>query len=55
MNWRLSGLSRDEAAATPAIREGQRLIAAPALRPTPGFAATPLRGIADFRRLLQLH
>ena len=32
--WRLSGLTRDEAAASPAIRQGDRLIAAPKLYAT---------------------
>lgn len=55
LNWRVSGLSRDEAAASPAIRDGARLIAAPVLRAEPPFLATPLRNTGDFRRLLLHH
>ena len=53
--WRGLGLTRDEAAATPAIRDGTDLIAAPVLRHTRGYAAEPLRGAADFRRLVMAH
>lgn len=55
VNWRDSGLSRDDAAASPAIRQDGRLIAAPALRKTPAHACWPLRGAADFRTLVMAH
>lgn len=53
--WRGSGLTRDEAAASPAIREDDRLVAAPLLRSTPPYRAWPLRRTADFRRLVMAH
>lgn len=55
VNWRASGLSRDDAAASPAIREADRLIAAPLLRTGSGYRAEPLRDAADFRRLVMAH
>lgn len=54
-NWRVSGLLRDEAAASPAVWQGDRLIAAPLLQPQPGIGVTPLRGAADFHRLVKAH
>lgn len=53
--WRDSGLLRDEAAASPAIWQDGVLIAAPLLRDHPGIALRPLRGAADFRRLVKAH
>lgn len=55
LNWRLSGLGRDEAAASPAIWQGDRLIAAPLLRPCPPFRSNPLRGPTEFRKLVMAH
>lgn len=52
--WRASGLGRDEAAATPAIWQGERLIAAPVLRRT-GFTAAPLRQFDALRALIFAH
>ncbi|MDO5613276.1 MAG: tRNA lysidine(34) synthetase TilS [Paracoccus sp. (in: a-proteobacteria)] len=54
VNWRLSGLSRDEAAASPAIRAKGRVLAAPALRPQAPWHAEPLRGATEFGRLVHL-
>lgn len=53
--WRDSGLGRDEAAASPAIWQEGALIAAPLLREHPGVVLRPLRGAADFRRLVKAH
>ncbi len=53
--WRLSGLTRDEAAASPAIRQGDRLITAPLLRDAPPFAISPARSAADFRIMVMAH
>lgn len=53
--WRGSGLTRDEAAASPALREGTRLIAAPLLRSSLSYQLWPVRGAADFRRLVMAH
>lgn len=53
--WRGSGLTRDEAAASPAICEGSRLIAAPLLRTASAWQVSPLRNAADFRRLVMAH
>lgn len=55
VKWRLSGLGRDEAAATPAVWEGDSLIAAPLIRATAPYELRPLRGSADFRRLVMAH
>ena len=55
VKWRLAGLTRDEAAATPAIWEGDRLVAAPLVRATALYDLRPLRGAADFRRLVMAH
>lgn len=52
--WRASGLGRDEAAASPAIWQGDTLIAAPVLRKTP-FTAVPLRDLDRFRALIRAH
>ncbi|ABL68801.1 tRNA lysidine(34) synthetase TilS [Paracoccus denitrificans] len=54
-DWRGAGLMRDEAAASPGIWAGDRLIAAPVLRPAPGYGAKPLRGVKEFRGLLYTH
>lgn len=53
--WRDSGLLRDEAAASPGIWQDGRLIAAPLLRDHPGITLIPVRGAADFRRLVKAH
>ncbi|MBC9247981.1 tRNA lysidine(34) synthetase TilS [Paracoccus sp. 11-3] len=53
--WRQSGLPRDEAAASPAVWEGDQLIAAPLLRPHPSIEIFPLRDAADFRRMVMAH
>lgn len=55
LGWRLAGLGRHEAAALPAIWEAGRLIAAPLIRPAPPFDLRPLRGAADFHRLVMAH
>ena len=55
VNWRDSGLLRDEAAASPAVWQEDRLIAAPLLRPHADFSTHPLRGASDFRRLVKAH
>lgn len=55
VNWRLSGLSREEAAASPTVREGTRLVAAPLLRACAPFVVEPLRDASHFRRLLMAH
>ncbi|KRW94855.1 tRNA lysidine(34) synthetase TilS [Paracoccus sp. MKU1] len=55
LDWRGAGLMRDEAAASPGIWTGDRLIAAPVLRPAPGYGAKPLRGMQEFRALLYTH
>lgn len=53
--WRGLGLTRDEAAASPALREGERLVAAPLLRSQAPVQLWPVRGAADFRRLVMAH
>ncbi|MDO5632092.1 MAG: tRNA lysidine(34) synthetase TilS [Paracoccus sp. (in: a-proteobacteria)] len=55
VNWRLSGLSRDEAAATPAIRADGRLLATPVLQPQAPWRVEPLRNAGEFGRLVHLH
>ena len=55
LGWRDSGLLRDEAAASPAIWQGDRLIGAPLLRQVPGITVSALRGAADFRSLVKAH
>ncbi|AUH32539.1 tRNA lysidine(34) synthetase TilS [Paracoccus tegillarcae] len=52
--WRASGMGRDEAAATPAIWQDQRLIAAPVLRRS-SHLARPLRGSDAFRSVIFAH
>ncbi|MDO5659269.1 MAG: tRNA lysidine(34) synthetase TilS [Paracoccus sp. (in: a-proteobacteria)] len=54
-DWRAAGLARDEAAATPAIRQGAEIIAAPALVAHPRLGAKPLRGADDFRDMFFAH
>ncbi|MTH63094.1 tRNA lysidine(34) synthetase TilS [Paracoccus shanxieyensis] len=54
-NWRDSGLTRDEAASTPAIRLGGEIRAAPVLKSHPRITATPLRGLNEFRAMLYTH
>ncbi|WP_323716672.1 tRNA lysidine(34) synthetase TilS [Paracoccus aminovorans] len=53
--WRDSGLSRDEAAATPAVWQGEALLAVPLLDPAANVSAEPLRGLPDFRAMLYVH
>lgn len=55
VKWRLAGLARDEAAATPAIWEGDRLVAAPLTRPMAPYDVRPVRVASDFRRLVMAH
>ncbi|TBN51664.1 tRNA lysidine(34) synthetase TilS [Paracoccus sediminis] len=55
VKWRLSGLGRDEAAATPAIWQGDRLVAAPLVRATAPYDVRPLRDSGDFHRLVMAH
>ncbi|WP_347267454.1 tRNA lysidine(34) synthetase TilS [Paracoccus sp. (in: a-proteobacteria)] len=52
--WREAGLDRDEAAASPGVWQGGRLIAAPLLVPG-ALRAVPLRGVGEFRALLYSH
>ncbi|TJZ90741.1 tRNA lysidine(34) synthetase TilS [Paracoccus gahaiensis] len=53
--WRDSGLLRDEAAASPAIWQGEALVAPLLLREAAAWTIRPLRGAADFRRLVKAH
>lgn len=55
LDWRASGLRRDEAAASPAIWEKNVLIAAPLLRKHQNVKVFPLRGASEFRRLVMMH
>ena len=55
LNWRDSGLTRDQAAATPGIWQDRLLLAAPLLQPAPGIAAEPLRALPEFRAMLYVH
>ncbi|WP_449044234.1 tRNA lysidine(34) synthetase TilS [Paracoccus versutus] len=55
LDWRGAGLTRDEAASSPGIWAGGRLIAAPVLRPVPDCGAKPLRGMEEFGALLYTH
>lgn len=56
LNWRMAGLPRDEAAASPAIHAADgRLLAAPLLRPSPHFRISPLRSREEFRSLVMAH
>jgi tRNA(Ile)-lysidine synthase len=55
LNWRDSGMSRDEAAASPAIWQNDLLIGAPLLKTVAGISVSPIRGASDFRRLVKAH
>ena len=55
VKWRLAGLARDEAAASPAVWEGDRLVAAPVIRPMAPYDLRPVRDASDFRRLVMAH
>jgi tRNA(Ile)-lysidine synthase len=55
LNWRDSGMARDEAAASPAIWQNNCLIGAPLLKAVSGITVSPLRGASDFRRLVKAH
>lgn len=55
VKWRLAGLTRDEAAASPAVWQGDCLVAAPVIRAAPPYDIRPLRGAADFRRMVMAH
>ena len=55
LDWRASGMGRDEAAASPAIWSGDDLVAAPLIRDQAGIRATPLRGVGDFGAMLYTH
>ncbi|MTE00909.1 tRNA lysidine(34) synthetase TilS [Paracoccus sp. YIM 132242] len=55
VKWRLSGLGRDEAAASPAVWEGDRLVAAPLVARAAPYEVRPLRSAADFHRLVMAH
>ncbi|MFN3526145.1 MAG: tRNA lysidine(34) synthetase TilS [Paracoccus sp. (in: a-proteobacteria)] len=53
--WRDIGMDRDEAAASPAVWQGDVLVAAPLLRPVPGLRLKVARTAADFRSLVKAH
>lgn len=55
LDWRASGLSREEAAATPAILRDGQLIAAPLLKKHPRLSAEPMRKLRHFHALLYTH
>ncbi|MFH5772904.1 tRNA lysidine(34) synthetase TilS [Paracoccus sp. NGMCC 1.201697] len=55
LKWRLSGLARDEAAASPGIWKGAQLIAAPLLESRAEMTARPLAGVPEFMALLYTH
>ena len=55
LDWRASGLTRDEAAASPGIWSGAELVAAPVLRDHADIRATPLRGLGEYRAMLYTH
>ncbi|RCW85022.1 tRNA lysidine(34) synthetase TilS [Paracoccus lutimaris] len=55
LDWRASGLTRDEAAASPGIWAGPVLIAAPVLQVAPKAIGEALRNLADFRAMLYTH
>ena len=55
LKWRLSGLTREEAAASPAVWQGEVLLAAPLLKPAAGITAIPLRGLPELQALLYTH
>ena len=53
--WREYGLSRDEAASSPAVWKGAEMIAVPLLQDCSSYVAQPLRNATDLRRLLLAH
>lgn len=53
--WRDIGMDRDEAAASPAVWQGDALVAAPLLRPVPGLRLEVVRTAADFHSLVKAH
>ncbi|MFD1880289.1 tRNA lysidine(34) synthetase TilS [Paracoccus pacificus] len=55
IDWRGSGLSRDAAAASPAIWQNGALCAAPLLGKPGDWAVRPVRSLADFHALLISH
>lgn len=55
VDWRSAGLTRDEAAASPAIWKGEQLLAAPLVDAHATIRTEPLRHIEDFHRLLVAH
>lgn len=55
LDWRASGLTRDEAAASPGIWSGAELVAAPLLRDQAKICATPLRGVGEYSAMLYTH
>lgn len=55
LDWRGAGLTRNEAAASPAIRESGRLLAAPLLEPHPKLKISPLRSASDLISLIMMH
>ena len=55
LDWRASGLTRDEAAASPGIWSGGLLVAAPLLAPAETVTGEPLRNQSDFRAMLYTH
>lgn len=55
LNWRESGLARDEAAACPAIWCNRGLISTPTLDKSAEHRAIPLRDASDFRSMVMLH
>ena len=55
LNRRESGLSHDEAAASPAIWAGTTLVAAPLLDSDPRFTMISIRNADDFLRLVMVH
>ena len=55
LKWRLSGLTREEAAASPAVWQAGVLLAAPLLKSGTGITATPLRGLQELQALLYTH
>lgn len=55
VDWRRSGLTRDEAAASPGIWQGERLLAAALWQEGSDFTVKPLRNMGHFRALLVSH
>lgn len=55
LNWRASGLGRDEAAASPGLWRAGALLAAPLLVPDQGIGIQPLRALEQFHALLYVH